>query len=180
MKGNKKNYVILVNERDEWVGIEEKLTAHKEGLLHRAFSVFVLNDNDEVLIQKRADGKYHSAGLWSNTCCSHPQPGESTQAAAHRRLQEEMSFDCDVEEIFTYRYNTDTGNGLVENEYDHIYIGYYNGNVVPNKDEVSDYKFVDLASLSEQVKNNPEAFTTWFKLILPEFSKYLSQPRKVA
>ena len=117
-----KNNVIVVNEKDEWLGSMEKLLAHKEGVLHRAFSVFVVNDKNELLLQQRAEGKYHSGGLWSNTCCSHPAPGESTTAAAHRRLQEEMGFDCDIEKIFELRYKSDVGNGLIENEYDHIYI----------------------------------------------------------
>ncbi len=176
----KKNTVILVNERDEWVGLEEKLKAHKDGLLHRAFSVIVLNSNNEMLIQKRAEGKYHSGGLWTNTCCSHPYWGESTMSAAHRRLQEEMGFDCEVEEIFSLRYHAGVGNGLTENEYDHVYFGYFDGKPELNKEEASDYRYVDLESLREWVRNEPQSFTAWFRLVLPKFIKYFSEHKKVA
>jgi isopentenyl-diphosphate delta-isomerase len=136
-----KNDVIVVNEKDEWMGTMEKMEAHINGTLHRAFSVFILNDSAELLLQQRAAGKYHSAGLWSNTCCSHPMPAESTLAAAHRRLKEEMGFDCELKPLFTLRYKAVVGD-LIENEYDHIYIGKYNGPVTMNTEEVQNFKFL--------------------------------------
>jgi isopentenyl-diphosphate delta-isomerase len=175
-----KNNVIVVNEKDEWLGSMEKLLAHKEGVLHRAFSVFVVNDKNELLLQQRAEGKYHSGGLWSNTCCSHPAPGESTTAAAHRRLQEEMGFDCDIEKIFELRYKSDVGNELIENEYDHIYIGYYNGTAKLNSSEAKDAKFIGIDELCAWMKKEPQAFTAWFHLAIPRFIDYLTQQEKAA
>lgn len=172
--------VILVNEQDEWLGTMEKLEAHQKGLLHRAFSVFVVNDKNEMLLQQRADGKYHSGGLWSNTCCSHPAPGESTMAAAHRRLQEEMGFDCEIEPIFTLRYKSDVGNGLIENEYDHIYVGRFNGSVHINAEEAKSYQYIEISKLEEWLKNEPEAFTAWFHLALPKFIAHLSEEHQAA
>jgi len=169
MVGLKTGEVILVNEKDEWLGTMEKLQAHQQGLLHRAFSVFVLNNKNELLLQQRAAAKYHSGGLWSNTCCSHPAPGESTMAAAHRRLQEEMGFDCPVQQIFTLRYNAQVGEGLIENEYDHIYLGHYNGIVKNNEDEVQDHKFISLDELRRWMKDEPALFTPWLHLALPRF-----------
>lgn len=177
---NRQNEVILVNEKDEWLGLEEKMEAHKRGLLHRAFSVFVLNSNNEVLMQQRAAEKYHSGGLWSNTCCSHPRAGESTLQAAHRRLQEEMGFDCELEKIFTFRYKAEVDNMLIENEYDHIYIGYFDGMPALNEEEVAQYKFVALDELAEWVAREPEAFTVWFRMVLPKFVEHNRLLRKVA
>lgn len=172
--------VILVNERDEWLGTMEKLEAHKKGALHRAFSVFVTNDKNELLLQQRADGKYHSGGLWSNTCCSHPAAGESTLSGAHRRLQEELGFDCELEPIFTLRYKSDVGNGLIENEYDHIYIGQYNGHVAANAEEVQDYRYVSVDELQDWIERSPNEFTAWFHLALPKFIAYISQEHQAA
>src|SRR5690606_31322221 len=118
---SQQDYVILVNEQDEELGAMEKLIAHQQGLLHRAFSIFIVNDKNEILLQQRADDKYHSGGLWSNACCSHPSPGENTLQAAHRRLQEELGFDCELHSLSQLRYKADVGNGLVENEYDYIF-----------------------------------------------------------
>lgn len=180
MQAKEKELVILVNEKDEWLGSAEKLKAHKDGLLHRAFSVFVLNDNNEVLLQQRALDKYHSGGLWSNACCSHPRVGESTIAAAHRRLEEEMGFDCDVEQVFTYKYKADVGGGLTEHEYDHVFIGYYSGAVSINKDEAADYKYVPIDEVNCWLEKRPQNFTEWFRMIWPEFLKYFAQRKKVA
>lgn len=177
---DRQNEVILVNERDEWLGLEEKLEAHKRGLLHRAFSVFVLNSNDEILLQKRAEHKYHSGGLWSNTCCSHPRAGESTLSAAHRRLQEEMGFDCEMEKIFTFRYRAEVDNMLIENEYDHVYVGYYDGEPQVNGEEVAGYKFVSAAVLAEWVNKEPESFTVWFRMVLPKFAEHFAARKQVA
>ena len=164
-----KDEVIIVNERDEWLGTMGKLEAHKSGALHRAFSVFVINDKDELLLQQRAEGKYHSGGLWSNTCCSHPMPAESTLAAAHRRLQEEMGFDCELEPIFTLRYKADVGNDLIENEYDHIFFGRYTGPVAINVDEVQDHQYMSIENLQKMMATVPESFTPWLHLALPKF-----------
>jgi len=165
----KKDHVILVNERDEWVGSMEKIAAHQAGKLHRAFSVFVLNDQNEMLVQQRADGKYHSGGLWSNACCSHPRPGESTLTAAHRRLKQELGFDCELRALFHLRYSLGVGNGLVENEYDHIFIGTYSKPVVPDSEEVKAYNYISLSQLADWMAKEPDSFTGWFKLAMPQF-----------
>lgn len=162
-----KDHVILVNEKDEWLGTMEKIEAHRTGALHRAFSVFVVNDKNEMLLQQRAEEKYHSSGLWSNACCSHPFPGESTLAAAHRRLQEELGFDCPLTTAFHLRYCSAVNNGLTENEYDHIYTGLYNGTVSPDRKEIMNVKYVSLNALEKWVNEEPEAFTLWFRMALP-------------
>jgi len=172
-----KDHVIVVNEQDEWLGTMEKFAAHKKGILHRAFSVFVMNGKNELLIQQRADDKYHSGGLWSNTCCSHPYPGESTIAGAHRRLQEEMGMDCMLQPLFHLRYRSEVGNALIENEYDHIYIGTYKGEVIPNISEVKDYRYISLTELREWMDNEPLSFTKWFHLAMPHFIKSLEDVR---
>jgi len=161
--------VILVDENDTPVGVEEKLTAHQKGLLHRAFSVFVFNSKGELLIQKRAKEKYHSGGLWTNTCCSHPSPGEETLAGAHRRLQEEMGFDCPIREAGSLLYRTEFDNGLTEHEFDHILIGEYDGPIDNvNPDEAEDWKWVASKELLDDMKEKPEAYTYWFKLSIEE------------
>ena len=162
------DHVITVSEQDEATGTEEKLKAHEDGTLHRAFSVFVFNDKHELLLQQRATSKYHSGGMWTNTCCSHPAPGEDTLAAAHRRLQEEMGFDCPLQYLQPFRYRADMTNGLIENEYDHLYTGIYNAAVHPNPDEVQAIKFLSLDAIREWIDNEPEAFTAWFKMIFPK------------
>jgi isopentenyl-diphosphate delta-isomerase len=170
-----KEQVIVVDENDRETGTEGKLEAHRNATLHRAISVFVLNNHNHVLLQQRANGKYHSAGLWSNTCCSHPMPGEETAAAAHRRLKEEMGFDCELEYIFPFRYRADVGGGLTENELDHVFLGRYNGPVKPSPEEVQAHKFVSIKQLLELVNEQPGSFTTWFQLALPRFIDYLQQ-----
>lgn len=170
-----KEQVIAINEKDQEIGVADKLEAHREDILHRAISVFILNDHNQVLLQQRADDKYHSAGLWSNTCCSHPMPGEETAAAAHRRLREEMGFDCELEYIFPFRYRTDVGGGLIENELDHVFIGWYSGEVNPSAEEVRDYKFISIKDLQALIDNQPGMFTTWFQLALPKFIDHLQQ-----
>lgn len=165
----RQDLVITVNEKNEWTGTMEKLLAHQRGILHRAFSVFVLNSNGNMLLQRRAAEKYHSGGLWTNTCCSHPAPGESTFAAAHRRLKEEMGFDCEVSPIFDLRYKADVGNGLIENEYDHIYLGRYDGHPSVNPEEVMDYKYLPLEDIAQWLEQSPGDFTEWFRLAFPTF-----------
>lgn len=159
--------VILVDEKDNPVGVEEKMSAHQKGLLHRAFSIFVFNSNGELLIQKRAQAKYHSGGLWSNTCCGHPTPGEETNVAAHRRLQEEMGFDCDLQESGALLYDTRFDNGLTENEYDHVFVGTYDGAVtLVDSSEIEDWKWMSPRRLLLDMGANPPEYTHWFKLSL--------------
>jgi len=169
-----KDEVIIVNERDEWLGTMDKMEAHRNGVLHRAFSIFIQNSGGELLLQQRAENKYHSGGLWSNTCCSHPMPAESTVAAAHRRLQEEMGFDCDLEQIFTLRYKKEVNNDLIENEYDHIFYGIYDGLVNINAEEVQDYQYMSIENLEKMMQTLPESFTAWLHLALPEFKAVVS------
>lgn len=158
-------FVILVDEKDVELGLMEKMEAHKKGVLHRAFSVFVFNDNNELLLQRRALDKYHSGGLWTNTCCSHPRKNESVQDASVRRLQEEMGFTCDVELVFNFIYKAELDNELTEHEFDHVLIGRYNESPIPNPEEVCDWKYVALDVLKNDIKNNPENYTVWFRHI---------------
>jgi isopentenyl-diphosphate delta-isomerase len=158
--------VILVNERDEIVGIEEKVKAHLLGALHRAFSIFVFNAADQLLLQKRSLTKYHSKGLWSNTCCGHPRLGESIEAASQRRLWEEMAFNCEVTEVFQFIYQARLDNDLIEHEYDHVLVGKFEGNPTPNKNEVDDWKWIDLTTLKLDLQENPENYTYWFGVAL--------------
>ncbi len=170
------DYVILVDRDDKQIGTEEKLAAHQKALLHRAFSVFVFNSRGELLIQKRAQSKYHSAGLWTNTCCSHQAPGEDTETAAHRRLKEEMGFDCPVQEVDTLLYKTSFENGLTEHEFDHILIGSYNGPIDRvNPNEVEDWKWSDPQDILVDMKTAPEKYTYWFRLSLEDVTKRLQK-----
>ncbi len=162
--------VILVDENDKEIGFEEKMEAHKTGKLHRAFSIFVFNSKGELLLQRRARDKYHSGGLWSNTCCSHPRVGETLEEAVHRRLKEEMGFDCELREAFHFIYKARVGD-LTEHELDHVFIGRYNGEVNPNPDEVEEYKWVPVASLSKDMKVHPENYTEWFKIAFERTAK---------
>jgi isopentenyl-diphosphate delta-isomerase len=158
-------YVILVNENDQEIGKMEKQEAHEKGLLHRAFSVFIFNDQKELLLQQRALTKYHSAGLWTNTCCSHPRVNETIVDAAHRRLQEEMGFDCLLEVKTSFIYKADFDNGLTEHEFDHVLVGNFNGEVIINSAEVASYKWVELDWLKQDMVKNPNTYTAWFKII---------------
>lgn len=159
-------YVILVDENNNEIGICEKLKAHREALLHRAFSIFVFNSKGELLLQQRAKEKYHCGSLWTNTVCSHPKPNEDLKLAVHRRLVEEMGFDCKLKEVFGFIYKAEFDNGLTEYEYDFVFIGKYNEEPFPNKDEVMNYKWISLDELKEDVKKNPNKYTPWIKLIL--------------
>ena len=158
--------VTLVDENDEDKGSCEKIEAHMTGTLHRAFSVFVFNSQGELLLQKRAKSKYHSKGLWSNTCCGHPRPGESTEAAAHRRLAEEMGFDCPLEEVFHFVYYTNLEDGLCEHEFNHVFIGRSEPEPRLDFDEAEDWKWTDIARLQNDIEDNPDNFTYWFRLSL--------------
>ena len=170
--------VILVTPDDQPIGTEEKLKAHLEGKLHRAFSVFIFNSQGEMLLQRRALHKYHSPGLWSNACCSHPRPGEDSEAAAHRRMKEEMGFDCHIERAFQFTYKAEFDNGLTENELDHVFIGEYNGVVQPNPEEVAEYRWIDADSLKKDMQENPEQYTYWFRVVLDKVLKYYRRKRR--
>jgi len=172
---NKK--VILVDENDNSVGVMDKLQAHEKGLLHRAFSIFVFNSNDELIIHRRAAGKYHSPGLWTNTCCSHHSGEFSLGEEARLRLREEMGFDCDLEELFSFVYRSDVGDGLTENEYDHVFVGRFDGEPVPNPEEADLWKAMSLDNLIDDIKENPGHYTVWFKII---FERGLDHIRKYA
>lgn len=168
--------VILVNEKDEAIGVEEKLKTHLLGALHRAFSIFIFNSTGQLLLQKRASTKYHSKGLWSNTCCGHPRPGESIEEASRRRLYEEMGFHCEVREVFEFVYHARLDNGLFEHEYDHVLIGGFNGDPKPSRDEVDDWEWVGLTALKLNMQHNPDGFTYWFKVSLDPLCGFLKSP----
>lgn len=164
-------YVILVDEQDNEIGTMEKMQAHEEAKLHRAFSVFVFNDAGEVMIHQRALHKYHSGGLWTNACCSHPRKGETVLEAAHRRLMEEMGFDCELEEQFSFIYKAKLDNELTEHELDHVVFGKFNGLPNINPDEVADWKYLKWDDLKADVAKQPEHYTEWFKIALDEVDR---------
>ncbi|MBN2745793.1 MAG: isopentenyl-diphosphate Delta-isomerase [Bacteroidales bacterium] len=157
--------VILVDVNDQPVGEMEKMEAHQKAILHRAISVFVVNSNGQWLLQRRAFGKYHSNGLWSNTACSHPAPGETTAQAAHRRLQQEMGMEVPLNHLFQFVYQAQLDSNLTEHELDHVFIGISDNLPNPNPDEVSDFKYMDFVDLKNDVTLNPQNYTVWFKLI---------------
>lgn len=164
--------VILVDQDDRETGVMEKIQAHREALLHRAFSVFVFNSKGELMLQQRALGKYHSPGLWTNTCCSHPRPGEDTEAAAHRRLQEEMGFDCTLAKIFHFTYKAPFDNNLTEHEVDHVFVGFSDTLPVINPEEVESYRFATLDDITVEMAENPELFTVWFQIAFERVAEY--------
>jgi isopentenyl-diphosphate Delta-isomerase len=164
--------VILVNNNDETTGLSEKMAAHEQGLLHRAFSVFIFNSAGELLLQRRALSKYHSAGLWTNTCCSHPRPGESNYDAAVRRLQEEMGFTVPVEKIFDFIYRADFENGLIEYEFDHVFTGEYEGEVPFNATEVSEIRYASIMEIKQLLTSLPDQFTRWFQITFPRIEQW--------
>lgn len=160
--------VILVDRKDREIGIEEKIKAHKEGKLHRAISVFIFNGRGETLLQQRAKAKYHSGGLWANACCSHPLPNEDLREAAKRRLKEEMGINCDLKEIFSLLYNIKVG-GLIEHEFDHIFMGKFEGEPKLNKKEVGDWRWISKEELKKDLKEKSENYAPWFKIIWNNF-----------
>jgi len=166
--------VILVDEQDNPVGTMGKMEVHEKALLHRAFSVFIFNDKGEMLLQKRAASKYHSGGLWTNTCCSHPKPGEDTAAAAQKRLQEEMGFVTPLTKAFSFIYKAPFDNGLTEYEYDHVFTGLFNGLINPDPDEVSEYCYQSMETVKANVQSHPHHFTEWFKIALPRVDEYIN------
>ena len=161
--------VILVDKDDVECGDMEKMQAHEMGVLHRAFSLFVFNSQGALLLQRRAQDKYHSGGLWTNTCCSHPRPGESVLGAAQRRLVEEMGFVCDLTHQFTFEYRAELGNGLIEHEIDHVFSGHYEGPVSPDPGEVAEYQYVEVDELARQIQARPERFTPWLKMVWDDY-----------
>lgn len=170
--------VILVDENDKEVGFMEKMEAHEKALLHRAFSIFIFNSKGELMIHQRALEKYHSGGLWTNTCCSHPRKEESVEQAAHRRLQEEMGFDCELKEVFSFIYKAELDQGLTEHELDHVLIGEYNDTPNLNPAEVADWKFIGMKELKEDIVVNADSYTIWFKIALEEVLKHWEEIQK--
>ena len=158
--------IILVDEQDNAIGTMEKMEAHRRGVLHRAFSVVLFNSSGELLLQRRADNKYHSGGLWTNTCCSHPLPEESIHDAAQRRLKYEMGISLKPEFAFKFIYKTPLNKSLIEHELDYVFIGTFDGNPVINKEEVSEWKFMSLSELKKDIQLYPEMYTVWFRLIV--------------
>ncbi|MBG9375646.1 isopentenyl-diphosphate Delta-isomerase [Panacibacter sp. DH6] len=159
--------VILVNDNDEQVGVMEKMEVHQKALLHRAFSVFIFNEDGQMLLQQRAAKKYHSPKLWTNACCSHPRPGEPTEKAAQRRLREELGFHTELEKTFEFIYNAPFDNGLTEYEYDHVFTGFYEGDIKPNPAEVLDYCYMSMDEIAVSLQNYPHKYTVWFGIAFP-------------
>ena len=167
--------VILVNQNDEQIGLMPKMEAHEKAVLHRAFSVFVLNDKNEIMLQQRASHKYHSPLLWTNTCCSHQRDGETNIQAGSRRLFEEMGFETGLKELFHFIYKAPFDNGLTEHELDHVMIGYYNHEPKINPDEVENWKWMSIEEVAKDIQLQPEIYTVWFKIIFDEFYHFLEE-----
>lgn len=170
----KEEEVILVNEKDEVLGTMPKMEAHEKAVLHRAFSVFVMNDLGETMLQQRASNKYHSPLLWTNTCCSHQRIGESNVEAGRRRLQEEMGFETDLKELFSFIYKAPFDNGLTEHELDHVMVGAYNKVPKINSDEVADWKWMLPSDIKSDIEKNPKLYTEWFKIIFDKFYDHIT------
>ena len=166
--------VILVDESDQPIGTMEKMEVHQKALLHRAFSVFIFNNKGEMLLQKRAVTKYHSPGLWTNACCSHPQPNVETIPAAIKRLQEEMGFTTSLQKVFDFVYKTSFDNGLTEYEFDHVLVGNYDGTIIANPEEVADYCFLSRSEINKMLLSDPATYTSWFKIAFPKLESYLA------
>lgn len=160
--------VILVDSRNRELGAMDKTEAHQLGVLHRALSIFVFNSKGQLLIHRRAMGKYHSSGLWTNTCCSHPRPGEAIADAALRRLKEEMGFQTPLTELFSFLYKADLGNGIYEHEFDHVFIGKSDEFPFPDRREVAEWKWMSTDAISTEIDNHPNDFTIWFQLIFKD------------
>lgn len=167
--------IVLVNEHDEEMGTMEKMETHRKGLLHRAFSVFIYNKAGDMLLQQRALSKYHSGGLWTNACCSHPYPGETPLAAGLRRLHEELGFSTPIQPVFEFVYKASFDNGLTEHEYDHVFVGEYNGPITPNKAEVHDYCYMSAREIETALQTHPRRFTAWFQIAYPRLQEWRKQ-----
>ncbi len=167
--------VILVDKNDNQVGLMPKLEAHEKGVLHRAFSIFIFNSKYELLLQKRASSKYHSGGLWTNTCCSHPREGEDTLDAANRRLDEEMGIKVSLRKVYDFIYKAELDNQLTEHEFDHVFYGVCDNDPILNKDEAEDFKWVDMETLNNDIIKNEDNYTVWFKIAFEYFYNYLKK-----
>ncbi|AWI27217.1 isopentenyl-diphosphate Delta-isomerase [Flavobacterium pallidum] len=167
--------VILVDRNDNQIGLMPKLEAHEKALLHRAFSIFILNDNKEIMLQQRAANKYHSPLLWTNTCCSHQREGETNIEAGTRRLFDEMGFRTELKELFHFIYKAPFDNGLTEHELDHVMIGWYNGEPELNTEEAEDWKWMSVEDIKADMAKHPEIYTVWFRIIFDEFYHYLEE-----
>jgi isopentenyl-diphosphate delta-isomerase len=170
--------VILVDEKDRSIGVAPKMEAHQKGLLHRAFSIFIFNTKGEMLLQQRALHKYHSGGLWTNACCSHPVPGEEIVAAVKRRLKEEMGFEVQVEKVFDFIYKTEFENGLIEYEFDHVFTGKYDNHIEFDKNEVMEFCYKEIQEIRSSLETHPEKFTAWFHLAFPRIEDWWSHNYK--
>ena len=164
----RRNEVILVTEKDEAIGVMEKMEVHRKGLLHRAFSIFIFDSYGNMLLQQRAAEKYHGGLLWTNACCSHPFPDEAIDDAAARRLAEELGFTTALEEVFSFTYKAEVENGLIEHEYDHVFVGEYSGPIKPNADEVKAFAYYTQEEISRLLAEAPQTFTSWFKIAFPQ------------
>jgi len=165
-------FVILVDEQDNAIGTMEKQQAHVQGLLHRAFSIFIFNSEKKILLQKRAATKYHCGGLWTNACCSHPRENENTRDAANRRLQEEMGMQCELKPIFTFVYKAEFENGLIEHEFDHVFLGESNQTPTVNNQEVDEFRYIGIDELQLEIKTSPQNFTPWFLIALDRVNEF--------
>lgn len=164
----KEEHVVLVDTDDREIGTMAKTQAHHEGKLHRAFSIFIFNSQGRLLLQRRAADKYHSGALWTNSCCSHPRPGEPIAQAATRRLKEELGFACDLSPEFTFTYKAEVGEGLVEHEFDHVFFGAYDGPVLPDPREVSEVRWMRMNDLADDLSTSPEHYTAWLSICWPQ------------
>ncbi len=167
--------LILVDEHDREIGMSDKVTVHVEGLLHRAFSVFIFNTSGQLLLQQRAHEKYHSPALWSNTVCSHPRPGETTLDACHRRLMEEMGLRSSLDFAFSFIYKVKFENGLTEHEFDHVYTGITDQQPQPEPSEVAGFRYISMSDLHAEIAASPDDFTAWLKICLPRLDKHLNR-----
>ncbi|MFT6997576.1 MAG: isopentenyl-diphosphate delta-isomerase [Cryomorphaceae bacterium] len=173
-------HVILVDSDNKQLGTMEKMEAHRKGLLHRAFSIFIFNLRDEMLLHQRADGKYHCGGMWTNAVCSHPRPNEDQSLALNRKMLQEMGFFTDVKKAFDFTYRAQLDNGLVEYEYDEVFYGVYEGDLSPNPEEVKAYRYSSVLEIREEIRQNPELFTPWFKFLFERISEYYSSLKDVS
>ena len=171
--------VILVDSSNRQIGTMEKMEAHIKGELHRAFSIFVFNEEGKMLLHQRTDEKYHCGGLWTNAVCSHPKPGEKQVDALKRKMDQEMGFYSVVEKAFDFKYRAELGNGLIEHEYDEVYFAVYNGGFSPNPEEVKDYRFASIENIRSEIAENPELFTPWFKMLFERMSLYFRMLKRV-
>lgn len=174
MRAEERELVVLVDEHDRAIGTMGKLEAHRSAILHRAFSVFVFNSGGQLLLQRRASDKYHSGGLWSNTCCGHPRPGENVADAAARRLVEEMGISCRLRPQFDFTYKADVGNGLFEHEFDHVFFGSTDAEPRPDPAEACEWRHVEPTALLAEMRSEPEGFTVWLRACFPQVMLHLA------